>query len=266
MARADYINLYGVQAYWRPYVGGVFEEEEEFGLIDEISVTFAEDSIKHTSRQCGSVGISDRTASSSIEITGSILTPEISPTMIARAFKGTLVNNNIAAGTATENSVTITALDTNCLIGLSHLTPGTLSVWDTTGQTGVEYTEGTDYSINYTHGIIVALTGGAITASDEVFVTADNLAYNHWTVAGFTGSAAVGKLRVIACAVEEGSDVEYTFEKVQLAMDGDYQMVSAEDFLTIPLKMDVLTDETVTAGKSTTINIRGYDSITPVTA
>ncbi len=266
MARSDYINLFGVQAYWTPYEDGSFGTEEVFGLIDEMTVNFTEDSIKHTSRQCGSIGVADRTASASIEIGGSILSPEISPVMVSRAFKGQLVNNNIAAGTGTENEVTFTQFDYAQPIGLAHLISGTVEVWDTTGQTGIQYVEGTDYSINYTHGTITAISTGAIGATATVYVLSDNKAYNSWTIAGFTASAATGKLRVISCASEEGMDVEYTFEKVSLIMDGDYSIVSAEDFLQIPLKMSVLSDDTVTGGKSTTINIRGYDSITPVTA
>ncbi len=262
MAQTSYINLFGVQAFWSPFDGSTFGTEEDFGLIDEISTTFSEDSLKHTSRQCGSVGIADRTASSSIEITGSIVSPEISPNMISRAFKGKLTEAPVAAGTATENSVTCTLTDTRYPVGLSHLS--NVSVWGTTGQTGVEYVETTDYIINYEYGTITAVEGGAITAGNEVFVTADNAAYNAWSVAGFTSSAVQGKLRVIACAVEDGMDVEYTFEKVSLSMDGDYSIVSAEDFLTIPLKMDVLIDDSITdPNKSKTVNIRGFDTISP---
>ncbi len=257
-----YINLFGVQAYWTPYVSGAFGAEEDFGLIDELSTSFSEESLKHTSRQCGSVGIADRTASSSIEITGAIVTPEISPNMIARAFKGKLTELPVAAGTTTEAPVIMTLLDTRYAIGKAHLS--SVEVWDTAGQTGVQYVETTDYVINYDYGTILAVDGGAITALDEVFVTFDNAAYNEWTIAGFTSSAAQGKLRVIACAVEDGMDVEYTFELVSLSMDGDYSIVSAEDFLAMPLKMDVLSDSTITdPNKSKTVNIRGFDTINP---
>ena len=262
MAATDYINLFGVKAYWRPYEGGAFQDEEDFGLIDELTTTFSEDSIKHTSRQCGSVGIADRTASSSIEITGTIVTPEISPNMIARAFKGKLTETPVPAGTATENQVTITTLGVEYDIGLKQLS--NVEVWDTAGQTGVQYTEGTDYTIDYGMGKITGLSGGSITAGSDVFVTADNEAYNDWSVAGFTQSAATGKLRVVACAVEDGMDVEYVFEKVSLAMDGDYSAVSAEDFLTMTLGMSIGVDDTITdPNKSKTINIYGADTINP---
>ncbi len=258
----QYINLFGVQAFWTPFESGAFGAEEDFGLIDELSTTFTEESLKHISRQCGSVGIADRTASSSIEITGSIVTPEISPNMISRAFKGKLTENPVPLAAATEFPVTCTATDTRYAIGAAHLS--NVEVWDTTGQTGVQYIETTDYIINYDYGTILAVEGGAIVGGTEVFVTADNAAYNEWAVAGFTTSAAQGKLRVVACAVEDGMDVEYTFELVSLSMDGDYSLVSAEDFLTMSLKMDVLSDSSITdPNKSKTINIRGFDTISP---
>jgi len=260
--RTPYINLFGVQAFWTPYVSGAFGAEEEFGLIDEISTSFSEDSKKHISRQCGSVGIADRTASSSIEITGTIVTPEVSPKMLARAFSGKLTETTVPAATATEKSMTITAVDTYYAIGAAHLS--NVEVWDTTGQTGVQYAEGTDYVVNYTRGTIQALSTGSIGAGSDVFVTYDNAAYNDWKIAGFSASAAQGKLRVIACAVEDGMDVEYTFELVSLSMDGDFAIVSAEDFLTMSLKMDVLSDGTITdPNKSKTVNITGYDTINP---
>jgi len=262
MANNSYINLFGVQAFWTPYVSGAFGTEEEFGLIDELSTSFAEEAIKHTSRQCGSVGIPDRTASASIEITGSLVTPEISPRMIARAFKGKLTEAHIADATATEKSVTIVAMDIFQAIGTGHLS--NVEVWDTTGQTGVQYVETTDYVVDYTRGTIRAVTGGAISAADAVFITFDNKEYNDWKVAGFTSTAAQGKLRVIACAVEDGMDVEYVFELVSLSMDGDYNIISAEDFLTMPLKIDVLSDNGITdPNKSKTVNIYGKDTITP---
>ena len=262
MANTSYINLFGVQAYWQPFDGATFGEKEEFGLIDEISCNFSEDSLKHTSRQCGSVGIADRTASASIEIGGTIVSPEISPNMLARAFKGTLTETPVSAGTATEKAVTPVTFGIAKLIGLQHLSNA--EVWDTTGATGTQYVEGTDYTLNYTYGAITILSTGSMTEGVEIFVTVDNAAYNDWHIAGFATSAAIGKLTVYACAVETGMDVTYVFEKVQLAMDGDFAMVSAEDFLTMTLGMTVLTDDLITdPNKSKTINIYGADTINP---
>ena len=262
MADSSYINLFGVDAEWEPWDGSSFGPKEPFGLIDELSATYTEESISHTSRQCGQVGTSDRTATATLEGTGSILTPEISPRMISRAFKGPLSETAVAAGTATENSVTIAALGTAYSIGLKHLS--NVAVWDTAGQTGTQYTEGTDYTIHYTRGTITAIEGGAISASDVVFVTADNEAYSDWHVAAFTGQAPMGKLTVNSCAVETGMDVTYVFELIRLSMDGDYSMVSAEDFLTIPLKMDMVSDSTITdPNKSKLMNAYGADTINP---
>ncbi len=262
MANSQYINLFGVDAEWEPWDGNSFGEKEDFGLIDEISATYSEESIDHTSRKCGQVGTTDRTASAKIKGEGSMVVPEISPRMISRAFKGPLTETPVPAGTATETQVTIDVLETEYSIGIKKLS--NVHVWDTTGGTGVEYTEGTDYTMNYDRGTITAIDGGAIAAGSDVFVISDNAAYNDWHVAGFSGQAPMGKLTIHSCAVESGMDVTYVFELIRLSMDGDFNMVSAEDFLTIPLKIDMMADSTITdPNKSRLINIYGADTINP---
>lgn len=257
MAGTDYLTISGVDAFWTPFVSGAFTTEEPFGLIDEMSLNITEDELTHIARTCGSVGLADKVVTVKTEILADIVSPEISPTMLARAFKGTLTETPVASGTATEQAVTITVLDTEYDIGTKSLS--NISVWDTTGETGVQYTETTDYIINYTTGTIQGVTGGAITALDEVFVTFDNAGYTAWTISAFTESSATGKLRLEACAVE-GMDIEYTFEKVSLKLSGSYSLVSAEDFASITLQATVLSDSLITnPALSKTINISGID-------
>ena len=257
MASSDYVTLSGVDGYWTPFISGAFTTEEDFGAIDEMTLNITEEELKHISKSCGSVGIADKTVVTKTDITAEITTPEISPKMLARAFRGTLTETPVASGTATENSVAITALDTAYDLTKRHVS--NVEVWDTTGQSGTQYTENTDYTIDYNKGTITALSGGAISASDTVFVTFDNESYVAWTIAGFKGDQATGKLRIEACAVE-GMDIEYTFEKVTLQLSGSISLVSAEDFATIPLKANILADTTITdPSKSQTINIKGDD-------
>ncbi len=258
MAGSDYVTLSGVDAFWTPFVSGSFTTEEAFGLIDEMALNVTTEELKHISRACGSVGIADKVVVSKTDITADITSPEISPTMLARAFGGTLTETVVASGTATEDAVTCTVLDTAYDLTKRHISTG-VQVWDTTGMTGVEYTEGTDYTINYDKGTITAIDGGAITALDEVFVTFDNVGYTSWSISAFDGTTATGKLRLEACAVE-GMDIEYTFEKVTLQINGAYSLVSSEDFASIPLKATMLADTTITdPTKSQTVNITGDD-------
>lgn len=258
MAGTDYLTLSGVDAYWTPFVGSAFTTEVAFGLIDEMNLNVTLEELTHISRACGSVGSADKIVVSKTDITADITSPEISPIMLSRAFGGTLTETAVTAGTATEDAVTITDLDTEYNLTLRHISSG-VEVWDTTGQTGVQYTETTDYIIDYDKGTIQGVTGGAITALDEVFVTFDNVAYNSWTISAFDGTTATGKLRLEACAVE-GMDIEYTFEKVTLGLSGAFGVVSAEDFASIPLKATMLADTLITdPNKSKTVNIKGDD-------
>ena len=265
-ARTEYINLFGVTAYWQNWTGTVFDPIEVFALLDSISLTVEKSSITHNSRQCGSVGVTDRTASSTTDVKGTAVSPEMSPKMIARAWEGKLNNNPVSEGTATENAVTIEQLDMATSIGLAHLT--NVSVWDTAGGTGVEYAEGTDYHIDYRLGNITAVTGGAISVSDEVFVIADNAAYNDWHVAAFTGGAAKGKLTLIGCPQDINADpVTYVVELAELSLEGDFNIVSAEDFLTMTLAISALADSTITdPNKSRLLNFYGQDSVNPTGA
>lgn len=254
---SDYITISGVMAYWTPYISGAFTTEEPFGEIDELSMAITEEDLQHISRACGSVGIADKIAISKTEILLDILSPEISPNMLARAFRGILTENAVTAGTATEDDVTVTLLDTAYNLSKRHVM--NLEAWTLTGKSGSQWVEGTDYTINYDKGTFTALSTGGISALDHVFVTFDNVAYNDWSIAGFLGDTATGKLRIEACAVE-GMDVEYTFEKVSLKMNGSYSLISAEEFATVPLQGTALADTTITdSTKSQVINIVGDD-------
>ena len=255
MAKADYITLSGVDGFWTPFVNGAFGTEEDFGLIDEFSLNITEEELQHISRSCGSVGLADKVVVKKTDILADIVSPEISPKMIARAFKGKMTTVDVPAGTDVSGTVTMTALDMAYLIGARHLTK--VVVKDSTDTT--VYIEGTDYTVNFKTGELTAKTGGAITAGDDVKVTYDNDKYQSWTIAAFTEKAATGKLRLKACAVE-GMDIEYTFEKITLKLNGSYSVVSAEEFASINLQGQVLADDTITdPSKSKLVNIRGDD-------
>jgi len=73
-----------------------------------------------------------------------------------------------ASATATDESVTMTALDTWYELDYKRVQPGTVTVTDSTG--AVTYEEGTDYVIDYANGEVEALTGGGITAGDAILV------------------------------------------------------------------------------------------------
>jgi len=73
-----------------------------------------------------------------------------------------------STATVTDESVTITALDTWYDLDHKRLQPGTAVV--TTDPAGTTYTEGTDYVIDYGNGEIRGLTGGGISALDDILV------------------------------------------------------------------------------------------------
>lgn len=260
MASSDYVSLYGVTAKWEPYTGGSFQDMEDFGAIDEVTLNVTEEDIKHISRACGSVGLPDKVALASTEILMDIISPEISPKMLAKAFRGTLTETDESAGTATEDEIAVAALGEYYNLTKRAITPSSVTCWDTTGGTGVEYTEGTDFNIDYDLGIFVAVDGGAITAASSVFVTFDNAAYKDIHIAGFQSQAATGKMTLKVCAVE-GLTYLYVFEKVTLKLSGSYSLISAEDFVTIPLQGTVLADDSITdSSKSKILNIYSGDT------
>lgn len=261
MDRSGYITINGVDGFWTPYINGAFTTEEEFGLIDELTLNITEEELKHISRSCGSVGSPDKVVVTSTDIVAEITTPEISPSMVARAFRGTLTETAVTAGTAVEDNITFTVLGTAYPLSKRHLTSGSVVVSTLTGGGGTVYTETTDYVVDYDKGTITAVNGGGITALDSLFVKYDHIAYTAWTVAGFKESQAVGKLRLLACAVE-GMDIEYTLEKISLKLNGSYSVVSAEDFASIPFSATLLADTSITdPGKSQLINIKGDDLV-----
>ncbi len=256
MDKTNYITLSGVDGFWTPFENGVFGTEEHFGIIDEFSLNISEEELKHISRACGSVGLADKVVTKSTEIIADIVTPEISPVMLARAFKGKLTQNQVLAQTAVTASVAIDAYDTAYHIGHRHLS----NVIVADGMNPIPaYIEGTDYSIDYKEGTITIPPSSGIMSGTTVDVTYDNAKYTAWTIAAFTQKSATGKLRLKACALE-GMDIEYTFEKMTLKLSGSYSVVSAEDFATIALQATVLADTSITnTNKSQTINIKGDD-------
>jgi len=239
--------------------GGVFDPMEDFGAADEIALNITDEDIKHISRSCGSVGLSDKVALSSTEILMDIVSPEISPKMLARAFRGILTETPVSAALATEDQITVASLGTYYDLSSRVITVNSVSCWDATGQTGAEYTEGVDYNIDYDLGIFVAIDGGAITAASDVFVTFDNDAHTDFHIAALKSTAATGRLTVKMCAVE-GQTYLYVFEKVSLKLSGSFSMVNAEDFITIPMQATVLANTDISdSSKSQTLNVYGGD-------
>ena len=119
---------------------------------------------------------------------------EVPAAVMAMLFAGTNSTFTQASGTVTAEAVTIPVLGRWFSLANQYLDSGTAAVVkDVTDTT--TYTVNTDYVIDYRQGLIKAVDGGAITASDVIHVTYTKLAKTGITTLGETNLAANFRLK-----------------------------------------------------------------------
>lgn len=254
MAQTKYYNTGGGALKFTPIVDGVLGTKVEFGQTENISFAVETETLTHDNTETCTT-FEDMNILKKVTGKLTIETLEISPEMLQRAYLGALNRAGTTAGAITAEAVTITALDTAYPLSVKFV--GNVVVKDDTDTT--TYTEGTDYTVNYDAGMVTALSGGAISASDIVHVDATNSAYDDITIEGFINSKLEGVLTFESCA-GNGISYVYTFHRVSLLASGDYMLKSSDEFAKLSFEGTMLASELVSGdGVSKLFKIQGSE-------
>lgn len=173
-----------------------------------------------------------------------IVTDDLSDDNVSVFSLGIAEEITVAADTATAETFEGVNPGEAFQLGTTTATPeGIRSVSNVVVTDGADvspttYVAGTDYVVDAERGRVTVLEGGGIDADSDIEVTYDNAAYTITRVtAGSTQKE--GALRWIS-ANPKGPQRDVFFPQVNLGPNGDLNLVSGDDWSTLPLTGEVI--------------------------
>ena len=161
--------------------------------------------------------------------------PEVNKESLAIAMLGTVAAVSQSAGSLTEESVTIPALDSWYALSKSTLTGtagGTMVVKNAAGT--VTYVEGEDYLVERQTGMIKALTGGDIAAASSIKVSTPYAATTGTEIKGLTDAQLRARFKLVGKNFADNLPIEVTVYEAIIAADSAFDFLQ-DDFATISL-------------------------------
>lgn len=157
---------------------------------------------------------------------------EVTGDILVMAFLGTSAAFTEASGTLTDLDVTIDKIGTWIPLGKKNL--AALATVETLATGGTTLVEGTDYKLNRPLGWIMALAGGAITATDHVFVTVAYSGATGSTIKGSTHTEVRAEITFDGINQADGTQCTATIWEAVLSPDSEFDFL-ADDFGTVNL-------------------------------
>ena len=210
--------------------------------LAEFSVTNKSDIKEQTSKDKGTYG----------QITATVAIPKPSElkvkianfdrTSLAMALMGDDADLSTGGGTVTDEVITAKL---GSYADLAHRNVTAASVVLTNSAASVTYVENVDYTINYALGMMLAITGGAITDAASLKID-----YAYGAIAGFKVSGATrpqvqGALRLDGRNLSDGKTLLITVDRALLVSDGDVNFMD-DKFVEIAMtgRMETLSGKT----------------------
>lgn len=217
--------------------------ERFVGNCSEVTINSETEKLDHFASTHG-VRVKDDSIILENTRTGTITTDDLSDDNVSIYSLGIAEKVSIAAGTTLEENFTGVAPGDVFQLGTTNLRPEglrkvtTVVVTDGATPTPVTYVLNTDYVLDADRGRITILDGGAITDGDDIEVTYGNSAYSISKIAaGFLEKE--GRLRWVSDN-PKGPQRDYMFPWAKLAPNGDLNLVSGEDWATLPISVEIL--------------------------
>lgn len=158
---------------------------------------------------------------------------------LAIAFLGNDFQNDITAGTVTDEPVTAPALGSIFQTALGQISG--LVITDLGGVT--TYVAGTDYKIdNAAVGLVQILVGGAITQGESLLVDYSNGGFTSGKVTGGTESQIKTAIKLVGTNLVNETGVEVDVWRATLAPNSEIDFLS-DDYTTIDLQGRIELDE-----------------------
>lgn len=171
--------------------------------------------------------------------------------LLARLFYGDDAVTTVSTGTATNEEVVMTLLDTPYGLTKRFLSAAPVVKDGATGL--VTYVEGTDYEVDLRRGLIAAKTGGDITAADTVKVT---YTYDTYSVQEIRGGVKPQETYYITGDLlnrPDGQDLGIEIYEAVLGNDGDVDLFDDAP-ITCTLKGNLVTP----SDKTSPYTVRAY--------
>lgn len=208
----------------------------DLGNAPSFSVSITTDKLDHYSSRSG-LRVKDKSVLIEVTVSVSFTLDELNVENLRLAFLGNTVDFNQVAGSAVDESVTAIF---DRYVDLLYRKVSNVVVTDSTSTT--TYVEGVDYIVDYTAGMILALSDGAITDGESLLVSYDYAEITSKEIKGITNPTTQGYLRFVGDPAA-GSAYEAEFWKVDLTADGDVGFITETDWAQINYTAEITKDE-----------------------
>ena len=188
-----------------------------------------------------SVGLPSKTG---LKVTISDITGEA----LAFALMGTLTALSVGGGSVTDEDIT-SKLGSYIELANKNITAASVVV--TSNPAGTTYTEGTDYTVNYSLGLIEFLTAGSIPDATSVLVDYDHGAIAGNKIEGSTSYEVRGELMLDGRNLATGKAMQVFVDEALLVTDGSVDLMS-DDFVELSMDGRMITQ----SGKTSPYEVR----------
>ena len=239
---AKYASIGGGKLYIKPIINGVPQiGEEYFGVTSDVNIKTSVEYKERENTEASEISIDVKVATKKT-VGISFTTSEISPAVLARAFKAELTTVTQASGTVTSQSLTIGAKGLSYSVSKKMIS--SLIVKDDAD--AVIYALGVDYVVDAKRGSITILENGSITDDETLHLSFSYAEISYSNLEAMMSSSLEATL-IFKSEPLNGETYDYTFHKVSLNQSGDFAL-KGSDFTTLTFEGDVLKDSTQLSG------------------
>jgi hypothetical protein len=236
---------------------GTYEGERLIGNVPDFKVSTQSQSVKHYSSRRG-MKTQDRDVPTQVDYASQFMTDDVNPKNLAALFLGTA---SVVAQTAlAAQSETFASVEGGLTYQIGRGTAGNpaglqqLTITSVkSGDDVTTYAEGDDYTQDGDLGRVTIVPGGAIADGSSIKVHYDRKAASQEQIVA--GSKVVeGYIRFIAYNAE-GADIDYYLPATKLAPNGDYGIITDQDWQKLGFNVSISSDA---AGVPIYCNGRAY--------
>lgn len=208
----------------------------DLGNAPSFNVSISTEKLDHYSSRSG-LRVKDKSVLLEVNVSVTFTLDELNVENLRLAFLGNTTDFTQTAGSATAEAVTAIH---DRYVDLAYRKVSNVVVTDVGGTT--TYVEGTDYLVDYTAGMVLALSTGAITDSESLEVNYDYAAITSKEIQAVSNPTTQGYLRFVGDPAA-GSAYEAEFWKVDLTADGDVGFITETDWAQINYTAEITKDE-----------------------
>lgn len=236
-------DLGGGKLYFAEYDDtGTYGDFAYFGRTDDdLTMSLEVETLQHENTEGPTTEV-DFEIETKKSIGFNITTDDMSQTMVARFFRGTVATTAQTSGTLSAGS--IGPVNVGGLYELGFIKFSAVSLVQDNADT-ITYVEGTDYAVDLGAGTIEILEGSSIAADATIHVTGayDTVSYD--TVEVGTKTKLEGKFKFIS-EQSTGIRKKVTMHKASIIPSGDFALKGTKEWKKCSFAVKVLKDETIT--------------------